>query len=320
MKYDAAVPPELLGAAMAVLVAALPPPPETVVRVTKSFGTVTLDHKAHLARRVPCQSCHGPGPVRKIVFTPRSAHAACRNCHVEKGRGPVDCRACHVVPPSEASPPAAEGAQAGVPTGAAATGATAVAMGPSGASPGVSSGPVAKGDATGVMAGVQIPETSATSPGFDPRGRLLFPRTAEFGVLGLTGQGQDLVFGPSFQLTGRSGHSVVEYSVAFAGGTGSGRTQFLIGGGGGFKLSPRVRATAVAVCGMDATYAPVSILPGIGLRAGLELLNDDSPWSLRLSATGLADVLQGDSAGGRSGGGTFSIGFAAGYRLDRLAQ
>jgi hypothetical protein len=201
-----------------------------------------------------------------------------------------------------------------VPTGTAAT----ATVPSTGASP---VGDVAvAGPAAGSVATARVPEPSAPIPGYDSRGRLLFPRIGELGVVALVGERQDLVFGPSFQLTGRSGYSVVEYAVAFAGGSSSGRTQILIGGGGGFKPSRRIRATAVALCGLDASYAPVSVLPAIGLRAGLELLNDDSPWSLGVSATGLADVLRGDSAGERSGGATFSLGFAAGYRFDRISR
>src|SRR5690242_20384849 len=50
---------------------ALPPPPEVVVRQTRYYGTVTIDHRAHLARRSPCVGCHGPGPVTKLEFTPK---------------------------------------------------------------------------------------------------------------------------------------------------------------------------------------------------------------------------------------------------------
>src|SRR5512134_861710 len=90
-----------IGAVIALALSALPPPPETVVFETKMYGTVTLDHRAHLARRVACRSCHGEGPVRKLAgsFGPKVAHDRCRGCHLEISRGPTDCRGCHVKPP-----------------------------------------------------------------------------------------------------------------------------------------------------------------------------------------------------------------------------
>ena len=77
----------------------LAPAPEKVVRVTRSFGTVTIDHRAHLARKAHCADCHGKGPVTKIEFTPRLAHDRCIGCHREQKRGPMSCRECHEVKP-----------------------------------------------------------------------------------------------------------------------------------------------------------------------------------------------------------------------------
>ena len=75
---------------------ALPPPPSTVVRDTRYYGTVTIDHRAHLARRASCRSCHGTGVVSKLVFTPKVAHERCIGCHEEKSAGPTQCQGCHV--------------------------------------------------------------------------------------------------------------------------------------------------------------------------------------------------------------------------------
>ncbi|HEY6003699.1 MAG TPA: cytochrome c3 family protein, partial [Anaeromyxobacter sp.] len=85
-----------------MLPAALPPPPDRVYLETRSYGTVMVDHRAHLARRVACRACHGAGPVSRIELTPRSAHESCRACHVTASRGPTSCRDCHVQP---AEPP-----------------------------------------------------------------------------------------------------------------------------------------------------------------------------------------------------------------------
>ncbi len=75
---------------------ALPPPPKVVVRETSRYGTVTIDHEKHLALRVSCRRCHGPGVVSQISFTPQVAHERCVGCHREASRGPVRCAGCHV--------------------------------------------------------------------------------------------------------------------------------------------------------------------------------------------------------------------------------
>ena len=81
----------------AALAGALPPPPTQVVLTGRgSFGEVHFDHAAHLARRISCASCHGPGPVHKPELTPATAHATCRACHAREQRGPTSCRDCHV--------------------------------------------------------------------------------------------------------------------------------------------------------------------------------------------------------------------------------
>src|SRR5689334_9930459 len=77
--------------------AALPPPPEKVVFQNRK-GDVTLDHRAHNARLVPCSSCHGPGVVEKIRgpgFEMQRAHMMCVGCHRTVAKGPILCRDCH---------------------------------------------------------------------------------------------------------------------------------------------------------------------------------------------------------------------------------
>lgn len=71
--------------------------PDRVLRQTRYYGTVTVDHRAHVARRAPCRTCHGDGPVAKVTFpSPRVAHERCVSCHREVRAGPVACRECHV--------------------------------------------------------------------------------------------------------------------------------------------------------------------------------------------------------------------------------
>ena len=100
--------PELAGMSQG----ALAPAPGKVLIPTKSFGSVQLDHPAHLGRKISCRTCHGAGPVHKPEFTPKTAHETCVGCHRDGGRGPTKCRDCHLVWPVDvaeavrgASPP-----------------------------------------------------------------------------------------------------------------------------------------------------------------------------------------------------------------------
>jgi hypothetical protein len=271
---------EVIGAAMAVLVAALPPPPETVVRETKSYGTVTIPHAKHLALRVACRDCHGAGRIRKVKFTPRSAHTACRSCHVERQAGPVDCKGCHTLPPKTIE--------------------VAVAA------------PAVEAQAPAPRPSILDPLMTPLSP--EERMWTRFPRTAEVGFTMLTGVSQSVVFGPSFYVTGRTGPTAVSYGLSFAGGGNDGRTQLLAGGGGWFIARPRVRVTGVALCGIDAAHDPVTLMPAVGGRASIEFLHD-SAWTFGLSATGLVDLANTKIDGEQVGGATFSLGLSTGYRL-----
>jgi hypothetical protein len=102
---------------------ALPAPPNKVLLQANYYGTVTLDHPAHLARGIRCKDCHGAGRVGPIEFTPRLAHERCRGCHVDLKKGPTDCKACHVLPPAgpqqaqQGPSPALVGAAAAVAAG-----------------------------------------------------------------------------------------------------------------------------------------------------------------------------------------------------------
>lgn len=312
---------------------ALPSPPEKVVRETRTFGTVTVDHRAHLARRSPCAACHEKGPVGKIVFTPRTAHQRCRGCHVEQGRGPTECRGCHVVPPKHDLPLAAAERESGVPAEGASAAAQAGLAPPSiapggtparapesGEAPRVAQAPPAPaGAAPAPAAPVPVsPEVAAMlgPPQDELEEQVGFARTADFGLAALSGQHQDLVMGPWFQIRAQSGANVVTYSLALSGDSDEGRSQFLVGGGRTFRLMPRVRATAVALGGIDGTRRPVALLPAIGMRAGVEVLTR-TRWSFGLTVTALADLLRKEVAGERADGATVSFALTAGHRLTR---
>src|SRR4051794_39916869 len=88
--------PAVLVAVSALLAGALAPAPTQVVLTGRgTFGEIHFDHEAHLARRIACRICHGPGPVHKPELSPSWGHETCRACHVEQKRGPTSCRDCH---------------------------------------------------------------------------------------------------------------------------------------------------------------------------------------------------------------------------------
>jgi hypothetical protein len=90
----------------ALMLGAMPDPPTVVVRQTRYYGSVTVDHRAHLARKASCKTCHGSGPITKLTFTPRLAHERCIGCHTQQSKGPTRCQGCHVrqPPPAVANP------------------------------------------------------------------------------------------------------------------------------------------------------------------------------------------------------------------------
>jgi hypothetical protein len=291
MAYDVGVLPEVLGAALAVLVTALPPPPEKVVRQTKSYGTVTFDHKAHLARRVSCRVCHVSGPITtRVKYTPRSGHDACRGCHVQVAKGPTDCKGCHTLPPKTV---VAAAAPAVVPAKLTRTVATfdGPPLGPH-----------------------ELGRFIAPPDGGDPAEA--YGKSVELGLATVVGERQGLIAGPAVQLLARTGRTVITYSLAFMGSRDHGRTQFLVGGGRSFPLGRRVRGTAVALGGVDATHSPVSTLPALGLRGSVEWLST-RPWTLGFSLTALTDLTRGGSHGETTGGTTVGFGFFAGRPLSR---
>lgn len=316
-----------------VVMGALPTPPKQVVLRTKTFGTVTVDHAAHLARRTACRSCHGDGPVSKISFTPRQAHETCRACHVDLKAGPTDCRGCHVKAPEPAATvalAAPDGAKSASALSAASSGGsgTSAEVGASGratapaASPGVA---VARNDhAVGAAATGDLPAPPAPppvgdweeEPGLDSE---VFRQSVEAGMVVRGGASQSALFGPSVELTSRIGRAVLVHHVESAGGLRSGRTLLMVGGGAALPVRPRLALLVVGTGGLDAYGSEARLLPAAGVRVGLQ-------WHravphvelLSVSVGGVYDLLhQRDSRGESVGDLTFSLGLTAGFGFGR---
>ncbi|ABC81662.1 cytochrome c3 family protein [Anaeromyxobacter dehalogenans] len=303
-------------AAGGVVMTALPPPPSKVVRTTKTYGTVTLDHAAHLARKISCKSCHGNGAVTKIEFTPRQAHDTCRSCHVQLAKGPTDCRGCHVVPPKEA-PAVAEAAPAP---------AAGAVIRAGEARPVMSAGPSA-GAATGVAAvrgAAAVPSLPHGDAGEVEPGPALAPfvRTLEAGLSVLGGTGQDLVAGPSVRLTSHYDRALLTHSLDWVGGRDQGRVLFMVGGGAELPVHERVSLQLVGIGGVDAAGSTVVLMPALGARVGLAWRRPVS-WldTLTFSFSGVSDLVRRrNDLGEREGGTMFAFGLMSGFRLEQFAR
>jgi hypothetical protein len=290
---------------------AMPPPPKTVVLKTNYYGTVTVNHQAHLARKIHCKDCHGQGPVRRIEFTPKLAHERCRGCHAEQKRGPTDCRGCHVMPPqgpatltTEAQPPAgppakgdavfAKPAAGAVSAPLARTSPDAVVAPLARVSPDAVVAPLARAGAGPVTGG------AATVPPLPPAGEPISPLAD--GAL----EGQDLRravhlggtagtgYGASARISSRQGQVVLSHALDRLGGSGPPRTLALMGAGALLPLAlpSSLGVVAEGVVGVDARERPtVDVMPALGARLGLEWT---PRWShqfpLLLSVTGVVDL------------------------------
>jgi hypothetical protein len=303
--------PPALAPLLALALSALPPAPEKVVLVTRTFGSVTVDHSAHLKRRAHCSSCHGPGPVTKLGrLPPREAHERCIGCHRETGRGPTGCRQCHVLP-EPAAAPAAAAAPAPAPPGdpaprpPASPGGAPVALAKA-AGPAAASAIAATPAPSGMPARPAIPP-APVSPALVPEppdgggaGILL-----ELGASTLSSSHRPRVMGPALRVTLREDGLLIRQSLEWSGGQ-SGRTLGLLGCGWSFPLHRRWSLEALALAGFDATSGqPVDILPAASLQVGVA-------WFARLgfvetvglSVTGLSDLVRRRSALGEPIGGT----------------
>jgi hypothetical protein len=311
---------------------ALPAPPDKVVLKTSYYGTVTVDHTAHLARKARCRDCHGAGPVTNISFTPKLAHERCRGCHAEAQKGPTDCKGCHILPPKEpgtlaieATPAAGPAAQAqgkveGNSDGKAGGQLTAEAGAPN---------PEAKGAPEAPATGAATPETPSGATGWhtiiatpvgpmagsaavEPAGAPIavvvssaplpepaleskeLHRSIQAGAAG--GEG----FGISARITSRQGRIFLAQGLDRLSGQSSTRTAVLLGAGAQLPVPlPRpFQLQAEGVVGLDAVERPlVHLMPALGARIGMEWTPD---WSRRFnvlfSVTGLLDLARGDLA------------------------
>jgi len=279
------IPLELLEEAMA-------PAPTKVVLKTSYYGTITLDHQAHLKRRAHCKDCHGPGPVRQIEFTPKLAHDRCRGCHQEIARGPTDCKGCHVKPPE---PPAALAAAAS-PSGGSGTTMNGQAKAADGAASAVAANPMgapwnSASLSASAAASPVMPAEIVVAAAAERENRVLHRTVQVGGDVGADG------YGFSARLVSRQESAVLSLGFDRLGGNGPTRTAVLIGAGRRLpvKLPPSLGLFAEGVAGLDAVTNPtVDLMPALGGRLGLEW----SPrWAgqfpLLLSVTGLLDAFHG---------------------------
>jgi hypothetical protein len=310
-----------------VLLHALPQAPEVVARKTRYYGTVTIDHRAHLERRASCRSCHGPGPVSRIEFTPKLAHERCVGCHSEEHRGPRDCKGCHASSaeaPIVAERPAERSSEekAGQPEirapgpGKALTAAPAAApgggpgpgAGPAPSAPAPAAAPGGPGPGAALAASAPVVTSSATpleDDGTPPR----FLRIAQVGFAGGT------EFGPSVRLAARQERGALEYSFEHLEGDGKTRSLVLVGGGLAYPLEQRLELVVIGVCGLDALERPETAFMGaVGARVGLEWL--PRRWfvhSVNLSLTGVVDVVNRRAMGLNAGGTNFFVTLGTGF-------
>lgn len=298
------------------LAAVLPAPPQKV-KLENSYGTVTVTHAAHLARRIACKSCHGPGPIQKIGrFQPREAHETCRACHVKVARGPTDCRGCHVKnvepapvtasaapePPPKKEPVAfayvLPGAQPAAfdPTVASAAFETAASWSATGA------GPVPAG---AVPAGAMAAPDAVAQLAPLPVRRRVFTGVSMLAATGAS-PAAGVSLGVTFEQNGFRFSDILEW----AGGSGSRRALGLLAAGPVFPIRDRWTAHVLGVGGFDAADVKwTSFNPALGARGGIEFATRRAyVQSIDLSVTALADVTRSrDPRGSSTSGALVSV-------------
>jgi hypothetical protein len=266
-----------------VVLEALPPPPDRVKRVTRYYGTVTVDHRAHLKRHASCKNCHGPNAITKIEFTPKVAHERCVGCHRQEAKGPVDCKGCH----QPTAPPPQTVAKAAEPLPA------PVAPGPD---------PV---NLAAALAAFETPKDA--EPGFF--GQEQFYRWLEVGLA--AGRGQ----GISVRVASHMNFVVVTQSVERMMSSSDARTVGLLGAGFSKPVHSKVSLEAVGLAGFDAIDRPImAFLPSVGARAGIEWRPRFSFFQqVTASVTGIRDLstrrAYDREVGGTTIYGTVSTGF-----------
>lgn len=265
-----------------MILEALPPPPLTVIRETKYYGTVTIDHRAHLARKAACKTCHGTGSITKIEYTAKVAHDRCITCHQQQA-GPTNCQGCHVKvepPPPVYAAPAPETLEPAVP-------------------------PPNPDNLSAAFAALNKPPDQGGLLGKES-----FYRYIEVGLA--AGRGQ----GVSVRIASHQNFVVVTQSVERMMSRDDARTIGLLGAGVSKTLHSRVALEVVGLAGFDAVDRPLlALLPAIGGRAGLEWR--PRRWKIfqqfTASVTGVHDLstrkLESREVGGTTIYGTVATGF-----------
>jgi hypothetical protein len=285
--------------------AALPPAPEKVVLDPGYFGAVTLDHRAHLARRATCKACHGPGPVTKLGrLPPARAHQACRGCHQELAKGPTECRGCHLV-----KPPVPETAIAAAGDGSSATG-------PAGeAAPGGSEGAAHPAEASGPPARRFASEAPDAEPEY-----LALRRTLHAGMSVVSAEGGAPAAGFTAGVTLQQDGFVMSNSFEWSGSGRRSRTLGLLGGGVVLPVREHLNGHLLGVGGFDFSQGSLAnVVPAAGARTSLEWTGG-APWlrSLQLSLTAMVDLARHrDRPESEARGFVLSAGIAAGVEPGR---
>ena len=258
-----------------ILEQALAPAPRVVMLKTTYYGVIAVNHAAHLARKIHCIECHGPGPVTHIEFTPKIAHERCRNCHAEGKRGPTECRGCHNM--------AAPGT---IVTGLRAIGAPVIdaAM--------LQAQEDAKraAEARRLASAGAVPTAAELHAFADAPSTLPFRHTIELG--GAAGEG----YGFMARASSRRDWFEVSSSLHRLTGPGLARSTLLLGAGGWWPTptTPTLGFTTELLGGLDAVQRPtVRLSAATGARLGVEWTPDWRPrLPIRLAVSGLVDLFR----------------------------
>lgn len=232
---------EALEQLEALVEGALPDQPARVIRQTRYYGTVSFDHKAHVARRHACKACHGQGVITKVLYTPRIAHERCVGCHTTQQRGPTKCTGCHV---RNEPPPVMVAVAAALPE---------VPRVPA-------PNPAHLAAALAALEAVDAPR-----PG---DGRLFvkdpFHRAIEVGLAAGTGTGVTL------RVASHQDRFMVTQGLDRVSSGARARTLGLLGAGIYRPVAKDVWVEGLGLVGFDAVDRPVvALFPALGLRAGV---------------------------------------------------
>ena len=300
----------------------LPPPPGVVVRTLETFGSVTFDHRKHLAARAACARCHGPGRVGKVELGARIAHSRCISCHTEVSRGPAQCTGCHdrsSIGPRVATADA-EPMDTGEREPEAAGPGPAEAASPARPSP----APVPHASEAAQAAAAQAPPAaSGSGPRVPPSplagregGARASPRPSR--QLLQLGFDSGTGLGGSLRIASRGDQRESAYSIVRLSGGERARVLMLFDYGIARPMGAGFTWWAVGTAGFDAQEVPaLGFSPSVGARIGLEW-SVPVGWfvrSLHLSVTGVLAVAPRQAFGDQSGGGRFFFTVATGLPI-----